>query len=102
MGYALNRVLGGAPTSTPLTARLLAPLRRWHQQQRAARLYARYRDFTMIPPPVFADNLALCAKYGGQPELVVECGVWRGGMSAPMAEVLGPGHVYSEILVFER
>jgi O-methyltransferase len=94
MGHALNRVLAGALTSTPLTARLLPPLRRWRRERLAARLYARYRDVTMTPPAVFADNLALCAEYGKQPGLVVECGVWRGGMSAAIAEVLGPAHVY--------
>lgn len=94
MGYALNRAVGAALTSTPLTAHLVHPLRRWRRQQRAARLYTRYRDFTMVPPLLFADNLALCAEYGGHSGLVVECGVWRGGMSAAMAEVLGPGRVY--------
>jgi O-methyltransferase len=94
MGGAVNRVLHAALTSTSLTARLLPPLRRWRQQQRAARLYARYREFTMVSPPEFADTLALCAEYGWQPGLVVECGVWRGGMIAAMAEVLGPAHAY--------
>lgn len=48
----------------------------------------------MVPPPLFADNLALCAEYGVQPGLVVECGIWRGGMTAAMAELLGPNRVY--------
>ena len=94
MRRVLNRVVRAALTSNQFTARLVPPLRRWRRQQRAARLYARYRDFTMVPPLLFADNLALCAEYGGQSGLVVECGVWRGGMSAAMAELLGPGRVY--------
>lgn len=41
----------------------------------------------MIPPSVFVDNLELCEKYSKVSGCVVECGVWKGGMSAAMAEV---------------
>src|SRR5690242_11563791 len=94
MGYALNRVAGTILSSTALTARLVPRLRRWRRRDEAARLYARYREFTMVPPAAFADNLALCAEYARQAGPVIECGVWRGGMSAAMAELLGPGHTY--------
>jgi hypothetical protein len=54
-----------------------------------AKLYARYRDYTMIPEGLFLQNLQLCEAFkhiGGD---FVECGVWKGGMSAAIAEVLG-------------
>ena len=35
-------------------------------------------------------NLELCDKFAATPGCVVECGVWRGGMSAGIAEVPGP------------
>ena len=54
-----------------------------------ARLYERYRDFTMIPREHFILNLELIQAYSHITGTFVECGVWRGGMSAATAEVLG-------------
>jgi O-methyltransferase len=45
----------------------------------------------MIPWWAWYDNLALCDQHARRPGCLVECGVWRGGMSAAMAELLGPG-----------
>ena len=65
---------------------------RW--RRRAAALYAKYRADTLIPFPMFADNLLLCANVVSRPGAVAECGVWRGGMVAAMAEVLGRNREY--------
>jgi O-methyltransferase len=51
-------------------------------------LYRRYRDFTMVPPFTFARNLALCVIGAPASGCIVECGVWRGGMSAGMADMI--------------
>jgi len=67
---------------------------RWRMNPRYFRIYEKYRTFTMISSDRFADNLWLCQKLVNQSGLVVECGVWRGGMSAGMAEVLGPARIY--------
>jgi O-methyltransferase len=56
-------------------------------------IYRRYRDFTMINPFTFARNLALCATKAPASGCIVECGVWRGGMSAGMADIL-PGRFH--------
>ncbi len=58
------------------------------------RIYDKYRAYTMVHEAVYVNNLELCAKFGATPGCVAECGVWRGGMSAGMAEVLGPQRQY--------
>lgn len=54
-----------------------------------ASLYEKYNSYTMIPSDYFALNLDLCNAFRGIQGDYVECGVWRGGMSAAIAEVLG-------------
>lgn len=54
-------------------------------------LYQKYKEFTMMEKKMFFANLNLCEKFrhiGGE---YAECGVWRGGMSAAIAEILGAG-----------
>jgi len=57
-------------------------------------LYRKYRDFTMAPSKVFFRNMLIVDRVRHVKGCVVECGVWRGGMSAGMAEVLGPERTY--------
>ena len=64
------------------------------RERRYKKLHSKYRDFTMVPFSNFAANLELCAKYSRIDGCVIECGVWRGGMSASMAELLGPKRTY--------
>jgi O-methyltransferase len=52
------------------------------------RLYRQYRDTTMVPCAKFIDNLLLCRQADRIDGAIVECGCWRGGMSAAMAQVL--------------
>ncbi|MEW6250627.1 MAG: TylF/MycF/NovP-related O-methyltransferase [Planctomycetota bacterium] len=61
---------------------------------RYRRIARKFRAFTMIPPATYVANLRVAAKCRGVPGCVVECGVWRGGMIAGIAEVLGPGRQY--------
>jgi O-methyltransferase len=53
----------------------------------------RYRDFSMLPPSEYVLNLMLCEDLAPSSGCVVECGVWRGGMSAGIADVL-PGRIH--------
>ncbi len=52
------------------------------------KLYTRYKNHTMTPEQTFLDNLEICYKFKHIKGCVVECGVWRGGMIAAMAEIL--------------
>ena len=52
------------------------------------RIYERYRTFTMIPPNIFVSNLLLCEEKAPDTGCIVEAGVWRGGMSAGMADMV--------------
>lgn len=74
----LARRLAGSP------ARLL----------RRQSIYARYRAFTMLPRATYVRNLRLAEQVADVPGCVVECGTWRGGMIAGIAEVLGPERDY--------
>jgi O-methyltransferase len=48
----------------------------------------------MIAEAVYFDNLHLAARVAGIPGCIVECGTWRGGMLAGIAEVLGSERRY--------
>jgi O-methyltransferase len=60
---------------------------------KAVRVCKRYRKYTMISRSAFVNNLVLCAETAPATGCIVEAGVWRGGMSAAMAEML-PGRVH--------
>lgn len=57
-------------------------------------IYNKYADFTMIHRYEYIDNLSIAKLTKALNGDVVECGVWRGGMSAGMAEVIGNNHKY--------
>jgi O-methyltransferase len=52
-----------------------------------ARLYRKYHTFTMAGKLKFIENLNLCEPALALDGDIVECGTWRGGISAAMAEV---------------
>jgi O-methyltransferase len=60
----------------------------------AYRLYEKYSDYTMISKYTFIENLKLCRNLSTIHGCVVECGVWRGGMIAAIAEILGNSRNY--------
>ncbi len=57
-------------------------------------IYRKYHDSTLIPGLRYVRNLELVRRFLQAPGCVVECGVWRGGMIAGLAELLGPGREY--------
>jgi O-methyltransferase len=58
------------------------------------KIYRNYAKFTMIPEYLYIENLRITNQVKTIHGDVVECGVWRGGMSAGMAEVLGGDRNY--------
>lgn len=58
------------------------------------KLYRKYNSFTMLSKRDFFDNLELVKKNKYLEGSLVECGVWRGGISAAMAEALGNNRTY--------
>ena len=58
------------------------------------KLNSKYKDFTMIPFNLYSDNLEIADKFRNIPGAVVECGVWRGGMIASIAELMGKDREY--------
>lgn len=58
------------------------------------RTFLLLRDFTMVSEEIYCQNLALAEMARNIPGCVVECGVWRGGMSAGLCTVLGRHRIY--------
>jgi O-methyltransferase len=58
------------------------------------RLYRKHRRNTMTHATAYISNLLLARRVLEVPGCVIECGVWRGGMIAGIAEVLGPDRDY--------
>jgi O-methyltransferase len=58
------------------------------------RTYEKFKKFTMIPEPVYINNLVLAQRINDLDGCVVECGVWRGGMAGGLADILGDERFY--------
>ena len=58
------------------------------------KLCFKYRQFSMAPWRYFWRNMIIVDQYRHVQGCVIEAGVWRGGMSAGMAEVLGKQRSY--------
>src|SRR5436309_2758654 len=57
-------------------------------------IYRKYRKFSMVPEKSYIGNLRLCHEFRKVEGCIVECGVWRGGMSAGISEILGGDRRY--------
>lgn len=60
---------------------------------RFARLYEKYKEATMTPKDAFVANLQLASMAPTQGS-IIECGTWRGGMSAALIEACGAHRHY--------
>ena len=57
-------------------------------------IYSRYSNYTMIKIHDYIANLRLADNHRGVKGCVVECGTWRGGMIAGIADMLGSSRSY--------
>src|SRR5258707_1023570 len=61
---------------------------------RYRRIASKYQHWSMIAKSVYVGNLRLAAQVKNVSGAVVECGTWRGGMIAGIADVLGSKRRY--------
>jgi len=62
--------------------------------QRLRSIYQKFQAFTMVGEEKYIGNLAMAEMCKEIPGCVVECGTWRGGMIAGIADVLGADRRY--------
>jgi O-methyltransferase len=61
---------------------------------RYRRIARKYRRWSMVRGASYISNLRIAAQVKSVPGVVVECGTWRGGMIAGIADVLGGNRRY--------
>lgn len=61
---------------------------------RYRRIFEKFKQFTMTTKATYIGNLRVAAKAEKIPGIIVECGTWRGGMIAGIAETMGSGRRY--------
>jgi O-methyltransferase len=59
-----------------------------------SKIYRKYAALTMLAEKTYIDNLELAERVAKVDGSIVECGVWRGGMMAGIADVLGANRSY--------
>jgi O-methyltransferase len=69
-------------------------LKRLYNRRVLRQVYRKYEDHTMIPEATYVRNLLLAKRVRHVEGCVVECGVWRGGMIAGLADLLGDQREY--------
>ena len=70
-------------------------------ERRFKKTFRKYREFTMIPEYIYTANLWLALRIRKTPGAIVECGTWRGGMIAGLADILGGSRHYHLFDSFE-
>lgn len=80
--------------SPSLELSLSAAVRTRREIARRRKTFRKFRAFTMIPEEIYVGNLRLASTIAQLPGDVVECGTWRGGMIAGIADTLGAGRKY--------
>lgn len=71
------------------------------KKRKYLKIYKKFVDFTMIGEKTYVANLELAKQFAGIHGAVVECGTWRGGMIAGIADLLGQNREYHLFDSFE-
>jgi O-methyltransferase len=58
------------------------------------KIYKMFRNYTMLSEATYIKNLLISNKISMNSGCVIECGVWRGGMIAGIANLLGSSRKY--------
>src|SRR5262245_55056045 len=66
----------------------------YDEPRRYRQIAAKFKPFSMVGEAQYVDNLRLASQVRRISGDIVECGVWRGGMSAGIAEILGDDRTY--------
>jgi O-methyltransferase len=77
-----------------MLARTVELVRFAKDERRFRKTFRKYREFTMIPENIYIGNLHLASTVRNISGDVIECGTWRGGMIAGIADVLGSDRNY--------
>ena len=77
-----------------ILARLLRRLEGSRNRKRRRNTFRRFEEYTMVPEMTYIENLEIASKIKNIDGVIVECGVWRGGMSAGLVSELGVNRQY--------
>lgn len=57
-------------------------------------IHDKFRDFTMIPRSIYITNLIMASNAATTSGVIIECGTWKGGMIAGIAQLIGSSKKY--------
>jgi O-methyltransferase len=69
-------------------------LKRIKDISKYAPVYRKFKEFTMLSQKEYIECLSLVAQFKQVKGCIIECGVWRGGMSGGIANVMGKERSY--------
>lgn len=69
-------------------------LKKMKDSSKYSPVYRRYKEFTMVSLKEYIECLSLVSQFRNIEGCVIECGVWKGGMIAGIADVLGKDRQY--------
>jgi O-methyltransferase len=72
----------------------IGKLRTQKKLSKLRKIYTKFQRFTMISERTYTHNLLIAEGVSNLDGCIIECGVWRGGMIAGLADLLGNNRNY--------